>query len=161
MKMQITPIVLLIVGAVTFATAQTPDQFAALEARIATLEKQNLSLKAAIEATTGRTLAEILTSAAPVAAPAPAAVETDPAPAMAQVNKAAIAVELARVQSQIAAAEAAIAAEDKALRVANDPFASKGGVRMSKADREKDRAIKMEAIANMKAREAMLRARME
>jgi|GEM_PF-3403483 len=152
MKNQITPILigLLIAGAITSATAQTPDQYAALESRIALLEKQNLSLKAAIEATTGKTLGEILVAASP----APIAAIVDEAATTAQPSgpTAGQIAAIAQVKARIAQIEAA-----KKARIP-DPFADKPSVKTSKADTEKLLAIENRSLAELVAQLAAMEA---
>lgn len=156
MKTQITLIVLLFAAVITPAAAQSPEQFAAQEQRIATLEKQNLSLKAAIEAISGRTLAEILTSAAPAVAPADSPASASAMATQSRKDTSALDAALKALKPQIESAEADLAAFDKALKP--DPFSDKKGVRMSKADAAKARAIKESALARLKAQESTLRA---
>lgn len=158
MKMQITLIGLLFLGAVTFANAQSPEQFAAMEQRMATLELQNRSLLAAVEKLAGKPLRELLageTISAPAALVATTAPQADPA---AEAN-ARIEAQIVNVQRAIAAAEADLAAWDKAQRP--DPFAKPKAVKTSKVDLEKERALKATAVARLKEQEASLRSQLQ
>lgn len=126
-------------------------RIAALEATVARLETQNLSLKAALEAVAGRSLAEILvaqtpaqTSTTPASAPTQAA---PPAPDPARVAAA------ESIRRQIEAIQARHAAADKAAR---DPFRDKPRVGISKADQEKARAAELREIERLRAQLAAL-----
>jgi hypothetical protein len=152
-----TLIVLLIAGVITTAAAQTPAQVSAIEARMAQLELQNRSLKRALEKVAGRPLEEILIESAP-ATPAP--VQTPETPLMSQVDKSALAGQIATLQVEIGEAEKALAAWDKKQKQSTDPFAEKKGVRMSKVDAEKARSAMVSTLAKLKSQEATLKAQL-
>jgi hypothetical protein len=124
-----------------------------MEQRVATLELQNRSLLAAVEKLAGTSLRELLTDTAAPAAPAPAVPPVTMPP---RKDTSHLDAALQKVELQINAAEADLAEFDKALKP--DPFAGNKGVRMSKADAAKARAVKESAIARLKAQEATLRA---
>ena len=141
-------------AAVTKSRAQTPDQVAALEQRIATLELQNRSLITALETLAGRTLAELLTDAGNQAVNQPAV--APPVTPPARKDTSALEASLKTIDAQIEAAEIDLAEFDKASKT--DPFSGNKGVRMSKADLAKARTIKESALARLKAQQATLRA---
>jgi len=150
---------LLIIGAFTPALADDAARISALEAKVQILETQNLSLKAAIEAVSGKTLAELLTAAAPaMPAPAPDRSAAGAEPLAAKPDPAKLA-QIADLKSRIAAAEEAMVADQKTWAEAEKAKAFGGrypGVTESKADREKRRTLQSRTIAEWKAKLAAL-----
>jgi hypothetical protein len=149
---------LLIIGAITPALADDAARISALEAKVQILETQNLSLKAAIEAVSGKTLAELLTAAAP-AMPAPPDRSAAGAELLAPKPDPAKLAQIADLKSRIAAAEEAMVADQKTWAEAEKAKAFGGrypGVTESKADREKRRTLQSRTIAEWKAKLAAL-----
>lgn len=154
----------LLILIVTLAALSTPARadearIAALEATVAQLQTQNLTLKNAIEAFTGKSLVEILgATASPVvqeaAAPAPASAPAD------MVMGVPVAEAKARLAQLDAQAKAMTTAHEAALKEAakpRDPFASRGGVKKSAADIQKEAGVRLEEIARVRAQAETLR----
>lgn len=134
-------------------------RLAALEAKVAILETQNLSLKAAIEAISGKPLSQILGGAsAPSAATAPAvAPPTASEPLVLGVPVAQAKARLAQLEEHLAALTKAHESAYKEATKPRDPFKESGGVRKSKADAEKEAGIRLEEISRVKAQADALR----
>ncbi len=147
---------LLLCGGAVAQNAEPDARIAALEATVARLETQNLSLRAAVEAIAGKSLAEILgaEAAAPEAAPTPA-----PAPRMVMgLPEADARARLTQIDAQVAAMTRAHEAATKAATKPRDPFADRGGIRKSPADLQKEAAARIAEIARVRAQAEALRA---
>jgi hypothetical protein len=132
-------------------------RIAALEAKVAILEKQNLSLKAAIEQVGGKSLSEILLTQGSRVPPPPAPPVSEPA-AEEMVMGVSIAQAKARLLQLDERVEALTKAHELAYKAATDPRVPfSNSIRKSKADAEKEADVRLEEIARLKGQAEALR----
>jgi hypothetical protein len=150
--------ILITLAVILFAPLRADEaRIAALEAKVAILEKQNLSLKAAIEKVGGKSLSEILLSQESRVPPPPAPTVSEPA-AEEMVMGVSIAQAKARLLQLDERVEALTKAHELAYKAATDPRAPfSSSISKSKADAEKEADVRLEEIARLKAQTEALR----
>lgn len=160
MKSTILTLLVVFSAVVCPAPAQDAAEFAAMKATVEKLERQNQTLRLAVEAIAGKPIEQIVgvVSAPAIVAPSPA-----PAPPSERlilgVPETQARARLAQLEGQLKAMNEAHSQALQKEAAGNDPFAggSGSGIKKSAADLKKAAELRITEIARVKAQADTLR----